>query len=180
MAATRNELDAAQFTRPVGWDGRRTRNVTGATCRATGDWQARCSGLLRRAVLRRVLESRVLRGSFRWVAKTWAGRARFSASSTGPPSRPGRLRLVSQPDQRLLPVRLRRPGQRSLREGAVFVPFSIGRLTCYGSPAPAPVAGATRQSRTRQRGAERRRRRHQRLRRQTGSWFVSSGASCAR
>ncbi len=78
-----------------------------------------------------------LRGSFRWVARTWTGTGEVLSEFSWPELPDDAADYVVYPsliDACFQSVFSDRAGLL-LREGAVFVPFSIGRLTCYGSPA---------------------------------------------
>jgi myxalamid-type polyketide synthase MxaB len=79
-----------------------------------------------------------LRGSFRWVAKTWTGAGEVLSEFRWPELPDDAADYALYPsliDACFQSVFSDRAAHR-LREGAVFVPFSIGRLTCYGAPDP--------------------------------------------
>ncbi len=133
-----NELEA-WLVHATGRIGRAVHPANGVQPPAPlGDWQARCSGLLSDEPFYDKFWNAGyhLRGSFRWVAKTWAGKGEILSEFSWPdlPDDPADYALYPSLIDACFQSVFADRASDLLREGAVFVPFSIGRLTCFGSP----------------------------------------------
>jgi hypothetical protein len=118
-------------------------DLSGETARADlpatgtiGEWQARCPRPSQESFYDRFWEAGYhLRGAFRWIARTWAGDGEMLCELRWPD-------LPDAADYPLYPSLIDSCFQcvfsdtasELLREGAVYVPFSIRRFEFLGSP----------------------------------------------